>query len=300
MDFADIRRFESEFLDFISRERPQILSVLAETKDLSDDTVKALEELGLKKEKFASLIYGILIVEDILAISLIVILNGIATTGQLEAGQAFLSFGQLVLFMTISLALGILLVPRLLNRVARFNSKEMLLVAVLGLLFGFCLLVIQLKYSVALGAFLIGAIMAESRHIHSIEKLIEPVRDMFIAIFFVTIGSLLDPHVLLQFAWPISIISIAVVVGKVVSCSMGTFITDGLGGHLAILESFFDTLHTRGVRVYSSDQAVAMANAMADLFHALPIQLTRKSKPSAESHRPRRLGLPTRHRHSFW
>lgn len=196
-------------------------------------TVKALEELGLKKEKFASLIYGILIVEDILAISLIVILNGIATTGQLEAGQAFLSFGQLVLFMTISLALGILLVPRLLNRVARFNSKEMLLVAVLGLLFGFCLLVIQLKYSVALGAFLIGAIMAESRHIHSIEKLIEPVRDMFIAIFFVTIGSLLDPHVLLQFAWPISIISIAVVVGKVVSCSMGTFIT-GHNGKTAV------------------------------------------------------------------
>jgi len=188
-------------------------------------TVKALEELGLKKEKFANLIYGILIVEDILAISLIVMLNGIATTGHLEAREAFMTFGQLILFMTISLAVGILLIPKLLNLVAKFNSKEMLLTTVLGLLFGFCLLVIKMKYSVALGAFLIGAIMAESRHIHTIEKLIEPVRDMFIAIFFVTIGLLIDPKILFQYAWPITIISIAVITGKVVSCSMGTFVT---------------------------------------------------------------------------
>jgi CPA2 family monovalent cation:H+ antiporter-2 len=188
-------------------------------------TVKALEELGLKKEKFANLIYGILIVEDILAISLIVMLNGIATTGHLEAREAFMTFGQLILFMTISLAVGILLIPKLLNLVAKFNSKEMLLTTVLGLLFGFCLLVIKMKYSVALGAFLIGAIMAESRHIHTIEKLIEPVRDMFIAIFFVTIGLLIDPKILFQYAWPITIISIAVITGKVISCSMGTFVT---------------------------------------------------------------------------
>ncbi|MFM6923530.1 MAG: cation:proton antiporter, partial [Polynucleobacter victoriensis] len=155
-------------------------------------TVKALEELGLKKEKFANLIYGILIVEDILAISLIVMLTGIATTGQLEAIDAAMTVGELILFMTISLAVGILLVPRLLNLVAKFQRKEMLLVTVLGLCFGFCLLVMKMEYSVALGAFLVGAMMAESRHIHTIEKLIEPVKDMFIAIFFVTIGLLLD------------------------------------------------------------------------------------------------------------
>jgi len=188
-------------------------------------TVRALEELGLKKEKFATLIYGILIVEDILAISLIVMLTGIATTGQLEPIDAAMTIGELILFMTVSLAAGILLVPRLLNLVAKFQSKEMLLITVLGLCFGFCLIVIQLEYSVALGAFLIGAIMAESRHIHTIEKLIEPVKDMFIAIFFVTIGLLLDPAIIWQYALPITIISIAVIVGKVLSCSMGTFIT---------------------------------------------------------------------------
>jgi len=193
-------------------------------------TVKALEELGLKKEKFANLIYGILIVEDILAISLIVMLTGIATTGQLEAIDAAMTVGELILFMTISLAVGILLVPRLLNLVAKFQRKEMLLVTVLGLCFGFCLLVMKMEYSVALGAFLVGAMMAESRHIHTIEKLIEPVKDMFIAIFFVTIGLLLDPSVIWKYALPITLISFAVIVGKVVTCSMGTFITghDGI------------------------------------------------------------------------
>jgi monovalent cation:H+ antiporter-2, CPA2 family len=188
-------------------------------------TVKALEELGLKKEKFANLIYGILIVEDILGISLIVMLTGIATTGKLAPLEAAMTVGQLILFITVSLAIGILLIPRLLNLVSKFHSKEMLLVTVLGLCFGFCLLVIKMEYSVALGAFLIGAIMAESKHIHTIEKLIEPVKDMFIAIFFVTIGLLLDPQVLWKYALPITIITASVIIGKVISCSLGTFIT---------------------------------------------------------------------------
>ena len=188
-------------------------------------TVKALEELGLKKEKFANLIYGILIVEDILGISLIVMLTGIATTGKLAPLEAAMTIGQLILFITVSLAIGILFIPRLLNLVSKFHSKEMLLVTVLGLCFGFCLLVIKMEYSVALGAFLIGAIMAESRHIHTIEKLIEPVKDMFIAIFFVTIGLLLDPQILWKHAFPITIITASVIIGKVISCSLGTFIT---------------------------------------------------------------------------
>jgi CPA2 family monovalent cation:H+ antiporter-2 len=140
-------------------------------------------------------------------------------------GGTAMTIGELILFMTISLAAGILLIPRLLNVVAKFHRKEMLLVTVLGLCFGFCLLVIKMEYSVALGAFLIGAIMAESRHIHSIEKLIEPVKDMFIAIFFVTIGLLLDPGVIWKYAIPIALISFTVIAIKVVSCSMGTFIT---------------------------------------------------------------------------
>jgi CPA2 family monovalent cation:H+ antiporter-2 len=112
----------------------------------------------------------------------------------------------------------------LIGYVARFKSNEMLLITVLGLCFGFSLLAVKLGYSVALGAFLIGAIIAEAREIHRIEALTEPVRDMFSAIFFVTIGLLLDPKMLADYWLPVLVITVAVVVGKVVTCSFGAFV----------------------------------------------------------------------------
>ncbi|SAK77156.1 sodium/hydrogen exchanger [Caballeronia calidae] len=186
--------------------------------------VKALSELGMKRENFAQIVFGILIVEDILAIAMLVLLSGIAQTGSVSAGVAAVTLGKLLLFMTVSLVVGILTVPRALNYVAQSKSDEMLLVTVLGFCFGFCLLVVKLDYSIALGAFLIGAIMAESKHLARIEHLIAPVRDMFSAIFFVTIGLLLNPAVLVDYAWPIAVITIAVVLGKIVSCGLGTFL----------------------------------------------------------------------------
>src|SRR6202012_3157463 len=178
--------------------------------------VKALSELGLKRERFAQLVFGILIVEDILAIAMLVLLSSIAQTGQLSAGIALITLGKLLLFMTVSLVVGILVVPRALNYVARSNSDEMLLVAVLGFCFGFCLLVVKLDYSIALGGFLVGSLMAEARQLHRIEHLIAPLRDAFSAIFFVTIGLMLNPAVMLDYAWPIAVITRAALVGKIV------------------------------------------------------------------------------------
>lgn len=185
--------------------------------------VKALDELKLKREKFAQLIFGILIVEDILAIAMIALLSSIASSGSVDSGEVLVTLGKLGLFMTVSLVVGMLLVPRLLQYVARAGSQELLLVTVLGLCFGFSLLVIKLDYSVALGAFLIGAIIAESRQVHAIERLIEPVRDMFSAIFFVTIGLMVNPSILATYAWPIIVISLAVITGKILSCSVSAF-----------------------------------------------------------------------------
>ncbi|MDR5855122.1 cation:proton antiporter [Caballeronia sp. LZ062] len=195
--------------------------------------VKALSELGLKGEGFAQLVFGILIVEDILAIAMLVLLSGIAQTGAVSAGMAAVTLGKLLLFMTVSLVVGIVIVPRALDYVARSKSDEMLLVTVLGFCFGFCLLVVKLDYSIALGAFLIGAIMAESKHLARIEHLIAPVRDMFSAIFFVTIGLLLNPSVLVDYAWPIAVITVAVVLGKIVSCGLGSFLA-GKDGRTAM------------------------------------------------------------------
>ncbi len=186
--------------------------------------VKALGDLKMKNERFAQLIFGVLIVEDILGIGIIALLSGIAVSGSVETGEVFSTVGKLSLFMIVALVVGILLVPRLLAYVAKFESNEMLLVTVLGLCFGFCLLVVKLEYSMVLGAFLIGAIMAESRQLVQIERLIEPVRDMFSAIFFVAIGLLIDPKILVEYAWPIALITVAVVLGKMFSCGMGAFI----------------------------------------------------------------------------
>ncbi len=191
--------------------------------------VKALNDLKMKNERFAQLIFGVLIVEDILGIGIIALLSGIAVSGTVSSGEVFSTVGKLSLFMIVALVIGILLVPRLLAYVAKFESNEMLLITVLGLCFGFCLLVVKLEYSMVLGAFLIGAIMAESRQLLKIERLIEPVRDLFSAIFFVAIGLMIDPQVLVDYAWPIVVITLAVVLGKMLSCGMGAFIAGNDG-----------------------------------------------------------------------
>ncbi|MBF8724270.1 MULTISPECIES: cation:proton antiporter [Pseudomonas] len=191
--------------------------------------VKALNDLKMKNERFAQLIFGVLIVEDILGIGIIALLSGIAVSGTVSSGEVFSTVGKLSLFMIVALVVGILLVPRLLAYVAKFESNEMLLITVLGLCFGFCLLVVKLEYSMVLGAFLIGAIMAESRQLLKIERLIEPVRDLFSAIFFVAIGLMIDPRVLVDYAWPIAVITVAVVLGKMLSCGMGAFIAGNDG-----------------------------------------------------------------------
>ena len=186
--------------------------------------VKALAEQGKSREAFAEVIFGILVIEDILAIILLALLSGFARTGSLHAGQVGVEVVKLAVFFAMVLVIGFIGVPRLFNYIAKFKSDEMLLVAALGLCFGVALFAYEVGYSVALGAFLIGAVIAEARQIHKIEDLTAPVRDMFSAIFFVTIGMLIDPKMLLQYAWPIVILSLLVIVGKVTTCSFGVFI----------------------------------------------------------------------------
>ena len=186
--------------------------------------VKALAELGKSKERFAELIFGILIIEDILAIVMIALLSSIAMTGSLRVSGVAATLAKLALFLVATVVVGLLAVPRLLGYVARFKSNEMLLITVLGLCFGCSLLAVKLGYSVALGAFIIGAVIAEAREIGRIEILTEPIRDMFSAIFFVAIGLMIDPAMLLEHWLPVLVITLVVVIGKVVTCSFGTFV----------------------------------------------------------------------------
>lgn len=186
--------------------------------------IKALEELGKTKEKFAQIVFGILIVEDILAIVMIALLSGFATSGSLTPREVGITLGKLSAFLGVLLVAGLIAVPRLVNYVARFKSNEMLLITVVGLCFGVSLLAVRLGYSVALGAFLIGAIIAEARQIAKVEALMHPVRDLFSAVFFVSIGLLIDPALILKYWGQILVIALVVIVGKVFACSLGPFI----------------------------------------------------------------------------
>ncbi len=186
--------------------------------------VKALQEAGRTKEPFAQVIFGILIMEDILAIVLLALLSGLAMTGALKAGDVADTLGRLGIFLVVAVVLGLLAVPRLLGWIAKFRSNEVLLITVLGLCFGVSLLALKLGYSVALGAFIIGAVVAEAREIGRIEILTGSLRDLFCAVFFVSIGLLIDPKVLMQHWLPIVVITAAVVIGKSVACSFGAFV----------------------------------------------------------------------------
>ncbi|WP_236180856.1 cation:proton antiporter [Pseudomonas mosselii] len=249
--------------------------------------VKALNDLKMKNERFAQLIFGVLIVEDILGIGIIALLSGIAVSGSVSSGEVFSTVGKLSLFMIVALVIGILLVPRLLAYVAKFESNEMLLITVLGLCFGFCLLVVKLEYSMVLGAFLIGAIMAESRQLLKIERLIEPVRDLFSAIFFVAIGLMIDPSILVEYAWPIVVITLAVVLGKMLSCGMGAFIAgnDGrtslrVGMGLSQIGEFSFIIAALGVTLQvTSDFLYPVAVAVSAITTLLTPYLIRAADP---------------------
>ncbi len=256
--------------------------------------VKALGELGKSRENFAAIIFGILVIEDILAIILLAFLSGFARTGALHPDQLLFEVGKLAVFFAMVLVGGLLTVPRLLAYIDRGRSSEMLLVSALGLCFGVALVATMLGYSVALGAFLIGAVIAETRQIHKIGTLIAPVRDMFSAIFFVTIGMLIEPRMLV-----IVVISLVVIVGKVASCSFGTFVGGRdlrtslcVGMGLAQIGEFSFIIATLGLTP-ERDEQLPLSHRGGRLVHhharhALPDPLGRRgSRGEIERRAPR-------------
>jgi monovalent cation:H+ antiporter-2, CPA2 family len=185
---------------------------------------KTLGEMALNRERFAEVIFGVLIAEDIIAILLVAVLTTAGPAGDLDGVSMLRAGWRLSLFLVVTVVLGLLVVPRLLAFVGRFRSDETLLVTVLGLGFGMALLALKLGFSVGLGAFAIGVLIAESAEIHRIERLILPVKDMFSAVFFVAIGLLIDPKLLAEHAGPVALIVVVLVMGKVVACSFGAFL----------------------------------------------------------------------------
>lgn len=175
---------------------------------------KALDELGLRQQKFAGVVLGVLILEDILGILLMVVLSALAAAGHLEGGALLGSFMKLAFFLILWFVVGIFGVPLLLRRNSKWISGETLLVVATGLCFLLVSLAEKSGYSSALGAFLMGSILAETLEAERIEKIIMPVKDLFGAIFFVSVGMLVDPTVLIEYWRPILVITIAILLGQ--------------------------------------------------------------------------------------
>ncbi|KRE87053.1 potassium transporter [Rhodanobacter sp. Soil772] len=185
---------------------------------------RTLAEGGQRHQRFAQLVVGLLVAEDMLAIVMLTLLTAVAIGGSVQAETAFALVGHLGLFVIVGMILGLLLLPRLVDYVAGFDRDETLLVSVLGICFGASLFAAWMGFSVALGAFLAGAVVAESRSVGRVLHLVEPLRDMFAALFFVAIGLKIDPAMLPQYALPALLIAAVVIVGKTLACSLGIFV----------------------------------------------------------------------------
>ena len=185
---------------------------------------RTLTEGGQRRQPFAHLVVGLLVAEDVLAILMLTLLTAVAIGGSVQAEAAFTLIGHLGLFVVVGMILGLLLLPRLVDYVAGFDRDETLLVSVLGICFGASLLAAWMGFSVALGAFLAGAVVAESRSVGRVLHLVEPLRDMFAALFFVAIGLKIDPAMLLQYALPALLVAAVVIAGKTLVCSLGIFV----------------------------------------------------------------------------
>ena len=185
---------------------------------------KVFDEQGITG-KLRQLVVGVLIVEDLIAILLMAVLTGLASGSGLSAGPLAMTVGRLAAFLIGLVAVGLLVVPRTIRAVTRLKRRETTLVACIGICFAVALLAQEFGYSVALGAFIAGSLVAESGEEKQVEPLIEPVRDMFAAVFFVSVGMLIDP---LQIArhWPaVVVLTAVVVIGKVFGVSLGAFLT---------------------------------------------------------------------------
>jgi CPA2 family monovalent cation:H+ antiporter-2 len=187
--------------------------------------IRAFDELGMKKKKFASLVFGVLIVEDLVAILLLVILTAAGTTNQVQGVELLNSAARLVFFLTLWFLGGIFLVPLLLRKARQVLNSETTLIVSLALCFGMVLLASKSGFSPALGAFVMGSILAETPQGEKIEHIVQPVRDLFAAVFFVSVGMLFDLTVLAQYWKEVTFISAATIVGKLLSSGVGALIS---------------------------------------------------------------------------
>lgn len=186
--------------------------------------MKALDDLGMRQRRFAPQVLAVLIVEDLVAIILMVLLSSIAIDNSIAGGQIVWSVLKLIFFLVLWYVVGVYAIPSFFKRQRKFLTNELLLVFSIGLCFLMVVTSTFAGFSAALGAFLIGSILAGTSEAERIEHLTTPVKDLFGAIFFISVGMMVDPHVIGDFWLPIIVLSLVVIVGKFLFGSMGMLV----------------------------------------------------------------------------
>lgn len=185
---------------------------------------KAFDDLGLRKKQFTGLVLSVLILEDILAIVLMVMLSTMAVSNNFEGSEMLESIAKLLFFLILWFVVGIYVIPGFLKRCRKLMSEETLLIVSLGLCFGMVVLASHTGFSAAFGAFIMGSILAETVEAESIERLVKPVKDLFGAIFFVSVGMMVDPNMIMEYAGSIMVITLAVIIGQSLFGTLGVLL----------------------------------------------------------------------------
>ncbi|MDR1865413.1 MAG: cation:proton antiporter [Bacteroidales bacterium] len=199
--------------------------------------IKAFTDMGLQRKKFAGIVFGMLIVEDLAAILMMVLLSTIAVSKHFEGTELIVNVLRLVFFIVVWFVAGIFLIPILLKRFKKYLNDEILLIVSIGLCLGMVLFANAVGFSAALGAFIMGSILAETAESDQIEHLIKPLKNLFGAIFFVSVGMMLAPDIFVTHGGTILIFTVIVLVGRVIFATVGV-LASGQGLRVSLRSGF--------------------------------------------------------------
>lgn len=187
--------------------------------------IKAFTDMNLRQKKFASLVLAVLIVEDLFAVVMMVLLSSIAINNSVEGGQMIYSVLKLVFFLVMWFLVGVFVLPSLLNTCRRFLNNETLLIVSMGLCLGMAVFSVYCGFSLALGAFVMGSILAGTSFSERIEHITMSVKDLFGSVFFISVGMMVNPEVIVKFWGPILLLSVVVIVGMILFGTSGMLLT---------------------------------------------------------------------------
>ena len=187
--------------------------------------IKAFTDLNMRARRFVPGVFAVLIVEDLFAVVMMVILSSVAINNSVAGGEMLWSIVKLVFFLVIWFTVGVFVIPSIFNRIRRIMSDELMLVISMGLCFLMAVFSVNSGFSMALGAFLMGSILAGTSEAEHIEHVITPVKDLFGAVFFISVGMMVNPQIIAEYWQTIALLSIVVVVGMILFGTFGMLAT---------------------------------------------------------------------------